>query len=449
MKTVQLPMNIPLPLNLRKIAHQTLLDLATDEGINASGKDEIYGCIFGRDSAITILKILRANKNKKDQKLLEICKRALLTLVSLQGKEFNLESGEAPGKFVHEFRRDKYEHLVNGPEKWFLYPDNTMKNYDSIDSTPLALIALYRYWEESKDGEFLISVLPAVEAGLNWIISYGDLDKDYLLEYELQPTRKHGGLVVQSWTDSNEAMRDKNGKFAKYPIAPVEAQGYAWLALKLWGRFYLQTSPTFGQKLLSQATKMKKAFNKHFIIRDNGLTFCAQALDGDKKQIKVITGNPLLLLWATDSEDSIVESIIETQYIEQLVKRAFQSDLFDRKAGIRTMSKNSPTFNPNQNSYHNGSFWPVLNGMAYEGLLNWNFFKHARALKTATLEPLKFFKSPIELYTLGNDGTYLEFDNGSGQTGCRYQAWSAAVMLDMLTQKSFLSNLSQLFLQKA
>jgi glycogen debranching enzyme len=181
---------------------------------------------------------------------------------------------------------------------------------------------------------------------------------------------------------------------------------------------------------------MKKAFNKHFIIKDNDLTFCAQALDGDKKQIKTITGNPLLLLWATDMGDSTVESIIETEYVEQLVKRAFQPDLFEKKAGVRTMSKNSPTFNPNQNSYHNGSFWPVLNGMAYEGLLNWKFFKQARDLRDATLEPLKFFKSPIELYTLGAGGNYLEFNNGLGQTGCRYQAWSAAVMLDMLTQKA-------------
>lgn len=442
-------MTLPIPLlqhqQLRKLAYKTLLELETEEGINASGKEEIYGCIFGRDSAITILKILRANKNRHDQKLLDICKKALLTLTSLQGKEFNIESGEAPGKFIHEFRRERYEHLVNGPENWYLYPDNTMKNYDSIDSTPLALIAMYRYWEQSKDGEFLISVLPAVESGLNWIISYGDLDKDYLLEYELHKDRKHGGLVVQSWTDSNESMRDKNGKLAKYPIAPVEAQGYAWLALKLWGRFYLETSPKFGQKLLSQARGLKKAFNKKFLLKDHGLTFTAQALDGDKKQIKTITGNPLLLLWATDNEDSVIESVIETQHIEELVKRSFRSDLFDTKGGIRTMSTLSETYNPNQDSYHNGSFWPVLNGMAYEGLLNWNFNKQARILKEASLKPLHFFQSPIELYVLGNNGEYLEYKNSSGQSACRFQAWSAAAMLDMLTPKPIRKQVFELF----
>ncbi len=441
---MQLPNNLPHQ-NLRKLAYNSLLELATEEGINASGKEDIFGCIFGRDSAITILKILRTNKNQSDHKLLEICKRGLQTLVNLQGTEFNIESGEAPGKFIHEFRREKFEHLVNGPEKWYLYPDNTMKNYDSIDSTPLTLIALYRYWEESKDGEFLISVLPTVEAGLNWIISYGDMDKDYLLEYELHKDRIHGGLLVQSWTDSHQSMRQKNGKMPKYPIAPVEAQGYAWLALRLWGRFYQQTAPSFGQKLLSQAVKMKKAFNKKFLIKEDDLIYPVQALDGYKRKIKTITGNPLLLLWATDTQNTVIESILETQYIEHLVARAFKSDMFDPKAGIRTMSTRSETYNPNQDSYHNGSFWPVLNGMAYEGLLQWNFNKQAKQLRNASLLPLRHFNYPIELYVVDQEGNYQEYKNETGQTACKVQAWSAASMLDMLTPKPIYQQFTDMF----
>src|SRR5437764_1369332 len=82
-----------------------LLQLATDDGINASGKDEIYGCIFGRDSAITILKILRVIASPrsiispiKRAALLAICRRSLLHLASLQGRKVTIESGEEPGK---------------------------------------------------------------------------------------------------------------------------------------------------------------------------------------------------------------------------------------------------------------------------------------------------------------------------------------------------------------
>src|SRR5689334_21989091 len=100
-------------------------------------------------------------------------------------------------------------------------------------------------------------------------------------------------------------------------------------------------------------------------------------------------------------------------------------DMFDETAGIRTMSKLSLTFNPNQNSYHNGSFWPKLNGLAYEGLLKWGFLNEAKMLRTASLLPIYYFKSPIELY-VKKEKEYLEYKNESGQVSCKKQAWSAA-----------------------
>ncbi len=407
-----------------------MLDLITDEGINASGKDEIYGCIFGRDSFVTILKILKAITNKKNavidkNDLLAICRRSLLKLASLQGKEVNIESGEEPGKFIHEYRKDKYDHLLKLVKPWYVYADKTLRNYDSIDSTPLALIAIYRYWQITRDNEFLSFMLPHVEKGLVWLISYADYDRDKLIEYEFHKGRKFGGLEVQSWTDSLESLRQVNGKLPMYPIAPVEVQGYAWLALKHWSEF-------FGRPLMLYANRMKQVFNKLFIFKDKDCNYAAQALDGAKNKITTITANPLLLLWATYEENGCRESIIDEKYIPDFIRRASMEDLFDPDAGLRTMSTQSPTFNPRQDSYHNGSFWPKLNGQIHEGLEIWGFREEAKKLKAATLKPLIYFKTPIELYIKGDSGNYLEFRNGS-QVGCRNQAWSAAAALDLLT----------------
>ncbi len=423
----------------RQTIYESLLDLITPDGINASGRDEAYGCIFGRDSAITILKILNflkresaSNLYNKDH-LTKVIKTSLLTLVSLQGRETNIESGEQPGKFIHEYRKDKYEMLVNRDNPWYIYPDKKLRNYDSIDSTPINLIAIYRFWEQTGDDKFLLEVLPNVEKGLNWIYSYGDMDKDDLLEYELSPKRRYGGLPVQSWTDSRDCLILPDGTFPLYPIAPVEVQGYAWLSLKLWAGFYSKQSPDFGRKLLLKAKAIKKKFNKKFIFKDEGFYFAAQALDGNKNMIKTITGNPLLLLWATYvGKNGEREAIIEKKYIKDLVERSFQSDMFEEDAGIRTMSTKSQTFNPKTSSYHNGSFWPKLNGMAYEGLLNWDFKKEAEKLKEATLKPIVYFGSPIELYI--KDGEkYLNYRSEFGKEGCKYQAWTAATVLDLLT----------------
>lgn len=416
--------------------HDHLIELATEEGINASGKEEIYGCIFGRDSAITILEILEVHSISPLPVLLEIVKRSLLTLATLQGRVFNIDSGEQPGKFIHEFRKNNFSHLVKLDPPWFVYPEGVLKNYDSIDSTPLALIALYKYWEVTKDQGFLVTVLPAVEAGLNWIISFGDFDKDLFIEYDFPLTRKFGGLSVQSWTDSKESLLDEKGNMPRYPIAPIEAQAFAWLALKLWGNYFAFEHKKFSKKLLSQAEQLKKKVNQEFILQDKGLYFASQALDGDKKQIKTITANPMLCLWAAYFSNGKAESIIDSNLIEQFVQRAFLEDLFVPGAGIRTMSSDSKTFNPNQDSYHNGSFWPMLNGLIVEGLENFGFLKHAQQLKEAALTPIEYFNSPIELY-IQKDGQFMEYCSSSGQVSCKVQAWSAAALLYLTANTDF------------
>ncbi len=430
---------------LRTNIYNSMLSFATDEGINASSKEERFGCIFGRDSFITILKLLKVCENPESAKafdnkpLMEMCKSALTTLITLQGRTSNIESGEEPGKFIHEYRKDKYENLINRPRPWYLYPDNVIRNYDSIDSTPLGLIAIYKYWRLTGDSVFLLKALPAVEKGLNWMITYGDRDKDGLLEYELSKERIHGGLVVQSWTDSHESLTQENGKFPLYPIAPVEVQGYAWLALKLWADYYADlkvnnlNSKHFSNKLNEQSEKIKTRFNDSFMFQDEDYNFPSQALDGRKNQIRTVTGNPLLLLWAAYEKDGKFESVIDKKFIPELVERSFLPDMFDANAGIRTMSTKSAIFNADKDSYHNGSFWPKLNGMAHEGLVNMGYVEEAEKLRLAALKPIEYFNSPIELYITTADGKYAPYENKWGKQSCRQQAWSAAVALDLLT----------------
>ncbi|MBI3342282.1 hypothetical protein HY024_04120 [Candidatus Curtissbacteria bacterium] len=418
--------------SLKKSLYKSIFELVGDEGIYASGRNEVYGCIFGRDSAITILKLLDTYEITHDEKILEIAKKTLLTLASLQGKEINLENGEEPGKFIHEFRRERHEHLTSTMSPpWYLNKDKTMRNYDSIDSTPLGLIAMHRYFQITKDQDFLTAVALQIAAGLKWIVQFGDQDGDKLVEYTFHPERRHGGLKVQSWTDSVESLLQPNGKFPKYPIAPVEAQAYSWLALKLWADEFKGLDQDFADSLTAHANQLKHAFNKMFIFQDGSHFYAAQALDGNKNQIQTVTANPLLCLWASYKNGRKIESIIQNKYICDVVERAFEPDLFEKTAGIRTMSSKAATFNPTQNSYHNGSFWPFLNGLIRDGLIHFGYHKEARKLKTATLKPIKHFGSPIELYIKTESG-YEEYKSNSGQVSCREQAWSAAALLHLV-----------------
>jgi hypothetical protein len=94
------------------MGHQTLLSLETSNGILASGKNEIYGCVFGRDSLISALLFLQVYRKSGIPYFRDTAKKILLGLAELQGKEINVESGEEPGKCIHEFRPDRHEHLT-------------------------------------------------------------------------------------------------------------------------------------------------------------------------------------------------------------------------------------------------------------------------------------------------------------------------------------------------
>src|SRR6185437_15082746 len=124
--------------HLWDIGYSALRELETEQGILASGKEEIFGCIFGRDSLITTLEMLRAYERTGDAYLLALAHKVLTNLIALQGKEVNIESGEEPGKCIHEFRPSNHGHLTGHSEHpWYVYPDDVMRNYDTVDATPL------------------------------------------------------------------------------------------------------------------------------------------------------------------------------------------------------------------------------------------------------------------------------------------------------------------------
>src|SRR6185437_2745247 len=139
-------------LQLWELGFNSIKGLEVEDGILASGRDEVYGCIFGRDSLITSLELLEAYERTRNVYFLELVKKILVNISKLQGTKVEIESGEEPGKMIHEYRPERHEHLTKHPTSpWYVYPDNIMRNYDSVDSTPLFLITLHAYLEASKD----------------------------------------------------------------------------------------------------------------------------------------------------------------------------------------------------------------------------------------------------------------------------------------------------------
>lgn len=419
--------------NLWELGLSTIKSLEVENGILASGKEEIYGCIFGRDSLITSLKLLKVYESTGNPYFLSLVRKVLVNLAELQGNEVNIQSGEEPGKCIHEFRPSKHEHLTGRPEQpWYLYPDNMMRNYDSVDATLLFLIASYRFWQQSKDEEFLRFMLPYVKKALDWVLIYGDSNQDGFIDYRLHPDRVHGGLVTQSWMDSEEALFHEDGAEFEYPIAPVEVQAYTYLALRLWATQFASDAglaeSARAAELANRANELKIAFNEKFVsVGPAGNLYIASALDGQGRQIQAVRSSIGHCLWSSlDAvHDGVRDSILEEKYIPALVKRLFEPDLFEEHAGIRTLSAQSSKFEAN--SYHNGSIWPHDNSIIAEGLEKFGYKDEAGKVRRAMFEAITFFGSPVELYVY--DGDYREYVAPHGQKACRTQAWCAASIL--------------------
>ena len=129
-----------------------------------------------------------------------------------------------------------------------------------------------------------------------------------------------------------------------------------------------KTQSNWPAQLESRAARLKTNFNRDFWWPEEN--FFAQALDGQKKQVRNVTSNPGHCLWS---------GIVDKAKAGPLVARLMQPDMLSGW-GLRTMSALDPTYNPM--SYHNGSVWPHDNSLIVAGLRRYGF--NSEALKVAT-----------------------------------------------------------------
>lgn len=415
--------------SLHELGYATIKELESELGILASGRDELYGCVFGRDSLITSMELLKAYERSKDPYLPALVKKVLANLISLQGRETNIESGEEPGKCIHEYRPSNHEHLTKALVRpWYVYPDGAMRNYDSVDATPLLLIALHEYFSITKDGDFMNGALPAAKAGLEWLLTAGDSNGDSFIDYRLDPARVHGGLVAQSWMDSAESVFREDGAPVAFPIAPVEVQAYAYAALRRWAEFFGTTDPGLARRLVIRADLLKEKFNRAFVVEEDGRGLSvAFAIDGNGVPLTAVRSTMGHILWAGwRDREGILDGIMDGAFVPKVAARLMEEDLFVPDAGVRTLSARSAHFD--HKSYHNGSIWPHDTAMILGGLEKFGYASEAASMRRALTKAYAHFGTPLELFIFA-DGSYGEYCSATGQHACQKQAWSAAALL--------------------
>jgi len=390
-------------IRIRKQLLKEIQTLKDRKGFLRAGIPK-YNRLFGRDSLIAAWQLLDWNPG--------ICKATLEILSQLQGKLFNDEKEEEPGKIIHETDLEESRH----PYHYFPFP-----YYGSVDSTPLYLILFAFYFKKTKDRKFLQSHWGNVLMAFHWMEECGDRDKDYFLEYK---RKNPNGLFHQGWKDNL-----KNHLKITPPVAIVEAQGYQYLALNEIAELAaMRGERDLVEKLKERATSLKEEFNKAFWMKKEN--YFALGLNEKKEQRKTITSNPGRCLF-TD--------IMDEEKEQKIVERLFEKDMWT-PFGIRTHSTQEPDFDPR--SYHLGSVWPHDNWIIAQGLKKHGFFNEYQKIRQALFSAYRELGVLPEHYGV-IDGKVIPIPDA-----CYPQAWATCALFNLLgvsTQEKILRITTRVF----
>jgi glycogen debranching enzyme len=354
-----------------------------------------YNTVFGRDGTFTALETLWVAP--------EIAKGVLLYQANRQAKEVKPLQDAEPGKILHEVRTGEMAETGEIPFKLY---------YGSIDTTPLFIVLAGHYLKRTDDLVTIRSIWGNIQAALDWIKNYGDMDGDGFVEYQ---RKTESGLANQGWKDSHDSISHANGDLAEFPIALCEVQGYVYDAKKQAAYIAKRLGYTdMAQKLKQEAKELKERFNE--VFWDDALGTYVLALDGHKKPCRVVSSNVGHLLF---SGIATPERAIKT------TNRLMSDEMFTGW-GIRTLSMNEARYNPM--SYHNGSVWPHDTAIAAYGMARYGLMEQSMRLMQGLFDASLF----IEQQRLPELFCGFPFKRGQAPTAytvaCSPQAWSVAAV---------------------
>ncbi|MGH9632224.1 MAG: amylo-alpha-1,6-glucosidase, partial [Bryobacteraceae bacterium] len=328
-------------------------------------------------------------------------------LAAMQATDSDPERDAEPGKILHELRQGEMAQLREVPFGRY---------YGSVDSTPLFVWLAGAYYDRTGDLRFLRNIWPNIEAALEWIDRFGDIDGDGFIEYA---RRTESGLLQQGWKDSHDSVFHGEGRLAAGPVALCEVQAYVYAA-----KYYAADVandlgfPEKSEKLRADAALLKNRFEQAFWCDE--ISMYALALDGEKRQCRVRNSN---------AGQCLFTGIASPAHARRTIESLLSSPLFSGW-GVRTIASSERRYNPM--SYHNGSVWPHDNALIASGASRYRDKQLALRILSALLD-LSIF---TELHRLPELICGFPRRPGKGPTlypvACAPQAWAAGAVFLVL-----------------
>ena len=356
--------------------------------------------VFGRDTLITSSQTLSLGPS--------LAVGTLEALAALQARERDDVRDAEPGKIVHELRVGR----VAAQGGAFPY-------YGSVDSTLLFLIVLSEAHRWTGDDELVHSLRDSAMMALHWMREESDLMGNGYVSYDRRSPR---GLETQTWKDSWDSMRYRDGTIAHTPIASCEVQGYAYdarrriaeLARDVWADAEL------ADELEREADDLRHRFNRDFWTDEDGGYFVL-GLDREGRRIDSLCSNIGHLLWS---------GIVDAGRADRIADSLLAPELFSGW-GVRTMSHLDLGFNPI--GYHTGTVWPHDNSLVVAGLCRYGHREAANRIAAAMIEAARHFGYRLPEVFAGYARPLTPFPV-EYPTACSPQAWAAGAPILCLAE---------------
>ncbi|MFJ3229863.1 glycogen debranching N-terminal domain-containing protein [Streptomyces sp. NPDC086787] len=336
---------------------------------------------------------------------------AAATLLALAATQATVDGGPdpvaQPGKIVHEVRHGELAHFGQVPYGRY---------YGSVDATPLFLVLLGTYTEQTGDTALARRLEPHARAAVGWMLDHGGLTSRGYLVYRAD----EGGLANQNWKDSPGAICSADGTRASGPVTAAGAQGYAYDALRrtAWLARGVWADGTYADLLEQAAADLRDRFQRDFWMRER--SFPALALDGAGRQVDALASDAGHLLWS---------GLLDKEYGAMVGRRLLEPDFFSGW-GVRTLASGQGAYHPL--SYHRGSVWPHDNALIALGLARYGLHDEARTVAHALVDAATATGHRLPEVLAGYDrGTHAE--PVPYPHACARESRSAAAPLALLT----------------
>ncbi len=309
----------------------------------------------------------------------------------------------------------KYCHKGIMPNLFPEGEDNPM--YNTVDASLLFVNAVYSYYGNSKDIEFVKEAYPVIEDIISWYMKGTDygikMDEDGLIS-------AGEGLWQVTWMDvrfGDILPTPRHGK-------PVEINAYWYNALMIMDEFskLLDKKETI-INFKELAEKVKKSFNENFWNEEEE---CLKDLYSNTPNDTQVRCNQI---WAV----SMPFSMLEKDRADKVISKVFE-ELYT-PLGLRSLSPKDKEFKPyyggrhfdRDMAYHQGTTWGFPLGAYYLAYLKWADDKEAA--KQIVKRELNGMEAGLREGCIGHIAEIYSGLYPYESKGCFAQAWSVGEIL--------------------